>query len=98
MAIRPTIRGTSDGRAELIRRIRQPPTRLVGQSQERVQRAEAEPVTLVALPATPAPGFRLRTAVTDEEIDAQIVRLRSLIANDNIDPEAPVGSYLNFLV
>jgi hypothetical protein len=40
----------------------------------------------------------LRTATTNEEIEAQIARLRTLIANDNIDPDAPAGSYLNILL
>ena len=56
--------------------------------------------------ATPVPaerprpdrGFRLKTAVTPADIERQIQRLMNLIANDNIDPEAPPGSYLNLLV
>ncbi len=46
----------------------------------------------------PRPGFRLKTAETEQEIDQQIARLLSLVANDNIDPAAPPGSYLNMLV
>ncbi|EDP65249.1 hypothetical protein BAL199_01844 [alpha proteobacterium BAL199] len=50
--------------------------------------------------ATPRrePGYRLKTATSPDEIDRQIQRLMSLIANDNIDPDAPPGSYLNLLV
>jgi len=98
MALPPTIHGPTDGRAELIRRIRRPGAKAVGEAQEWGQQAEAEPVTHMALPTTPAPSFRLRTAITDEEIDSQVARLRVLIANDNIDPKAPPGSYLNFLL
>lgn len=43
-------------------------------------------------------GYRLKTATTDAEIEKQIQRLLSLIANDNIDPDAPPGSYLNLLL
>jgi hypothetical protein len=47
---------------------------------------------------TPAQGFRIRTASTDIEIEAQISRLSSLIANNNIDMNAPAGSYINLLL
>ena len=47
---------------------------------------------------TPAQGFRIKTASTDIEIEAQISRLSSLIANDNIDINAPAGSYINLLL
>jgi hypothetical protein len=46
----------------------------------------------------PAQGFRIRTALTDIEIEAQVSRLSSLIANDNIDMNAPAGSYINLLL
>ena len=46
----------------------------------------------------PRPGFRLKTAESEHEIDQQISRLLALVANDNIDPAAPPGSYLNMLV
>lgn len=46
----------------------------------------------------PARGRRLATASTNAEIERQIQRLMSLIANDNIDPDAPPGSYLNLVV
>lgn len=54
----------------------------------------------VETPARPRPerGFRLKTAVSPDEIERQIQRLMSMIANDNIDPDAPPGSYLNMLV
>lgn len=48
--------------------------------------------------SAPTPGFRLRTATTEADIDRQIVRLMGLIANDNIDRNAPPGSYFNVLV
>lgn len=50
--------------------------------------------------ARPGPdrGFRLKTAVAPADIERQIQRLMTLIANDNIDPDAPPGSYLNMLV
>ena len=48
--------------------------------------------------ARPTPGRRLKVAVTEAEIEAQIQRLMTLIANDNIDPDAPPGSYLNMLL
>ena len=60
----------------------------------------AAPAATPAIPerARPERGFRLRTAVMPEEIERQIQRLMTLIANDNIDPDAPPGSYLNLLV
>lgn len=48
--------------------------------------------------AAPARGYRLKTASTNAEIERQIQRLMVLIANDNIDPDAPPGSYLNLLL
>ena len=47
---------------------------------------------------TPTEGFRIRTASTDIEIETQTSRLSSLIANDNIDMNAPAGSYINLLL
>jgi hypothetical protein len=98
MAIPPTnIGAPSESRAELIRRITRPSPQktpavapLIEQTPAKVQ----EPQALQG----PQPGFRLRTATTNEEIEAQIIRLRNLIANDNIDPDAPTGSYLNILL
>jgi hypothetical protein len=48
--------------------------------------------------SAPTPGFRLRTATTDADIERQIKRLMALLANDNVDPDAPPGSYINFLI
>ncbi len=50
--------------------------------------------------ARPRPdrGFRLKTATSPQDIERQIQRLMNLIANDNIDPDAPPGSYLNMLI
>ena len=98
MALPPTNTGApSESRAELIRRITRPspqrtPTTppLVEQPPTRVQETQIQ--------SPPRQGFRLRAATTDQEIEAQITRLRNLIANDNIDPNAPVGSYLNILL
>jgi hypothetical protein len=56
------------------------------------------------VPAEPAArrrpdrAYRLKAAVSPDDIERQIQRLMSLIANDNIDPDAPPGSYLNMLV
>ncbi len=60
----------------------------------------AAPTAIPAIPERTRPerGFRLKTAVTPEEIERQIQRLMTLISNDNIDPDAPPGSYLNLLV
>ncbi|WP_193180019.1 hypothetical protein [Nisaea sediminum] len=78
----------------------------VGDIRGRVQRpavrrparvAPAEETPRIA-PSAPERGFRLRTATTDADIDRQIARLMTLIANDNIDPDAPPGSYINFLI
>ena len=98
MAIPPTnIGAPSESRAELIRRITRPsPQRtpaaapLIGKTPAKILETQAN--------LGPQPDFRLRTATTNEEIEAQILRLRSLIANDNIDPNAPTGSYLNILL
>ena len=86
MALRPT--GPGDSRI---------PSRTEGRA---VVRARVGP------PAAPAPaersapsrGYRLKTATTEAEIERQIQRLMVLIANDNIDPDAPPGSYLNLLL
>lgn len=83
-----------------------PGNRGVGDIRGRVQRpAVRRPARLVPAeetpqlaPSAPTRGFRLRTATTDADIDRQIARLMSLIANDNIDPDAPPGSYINFLI
>lgn len=45
------------------------------------------------------PGLvqRLRTAVSDDEIDGQIMRMFKMIAQGLINLAAPRGSYLNIL-
>ena len=58
--------------------------------------APAAPVPVERV--APARGYRLKTATTEAEIERQIQRLMILIANDNIDPDAPPGSYLNLLL
>jgi len=58
----------------------------------------ALPDTATPQKATPDRGYRLKTAISDADIERQIRRLMTLIANDNIDPDAPPGSYLNLLV
>lgn len=88
---------------------RRPGTGPVGVPGQRVRRpAVRRPEASAPAPAAdavpqlpssaPSPGFRLRTASTDAEIDRQIARLIGLLANDNIDPDAPPGSYINFLI
>jgi hypothetical protein len=86
MALRPT--GPQDAAVPTIRG--RPPR----PNPARTARPAPEPVER----STPRPGFRLRTAMTEADIDAQIDRLMKLIANDNIDPNAPSGSYLNFMI
>lgn len=83
--------GTQGGVGDIRGRVQRPAVRRPA----RVTTTEDAP----QLPSSaPTPGFRLRTATTDEEIDRQIARLLTLLANDNIDPDAPPGSYINFLV
>ncbi len=78
-----------------------------GEPQVPATRARPAGTPARAVPAAPSlpagrpqpdRGFRLRTAVSPDEIERQIQRLMNLIANDNIDPDAPPGSYLNMLV
>lgn len=98
MALPPTnTGGPSESRAELIRRITRPAPRRASSPGAVIEQPASTPAETRA-PTTPQPGFRLRTATTDVEIEAQIARLRTLIANDNIDPDAPTGSYLNILL
>ena len=97
MALTPTGINNSDAnRSELIRSIGQP------QSNNTPRTNTENPVSLNKLrgdkEGIPAQGFRIRTASTDNEIEAQISRLSSLIANDNIDMNAPAGSYINVLL
>jgi hypothetical protein len=86
----PRLPGNADGRVA-----RRPSTPAVQRPRTAVP---AEQPATVAAPRLPDPGYRLKTAITPEEIDRQIARLMALIANDNIDPDAPTGSYLNMLV
>jgi len=50
-------------------------------------------------PQQQRPGLvqRLRTAVSDDEIDGQIMRMFKMIAQGLINLAAPRGSYLNIL-
>jgi hypothetical protein len=98
MALPPTDAGaSSETRAEMIRRITRPSPQRTPTTAPVIEQTPAR-VQEVQVPTLPKPGFRLRAATTDEEIEAQLSRLRNLIANDNIDPNAPVGSYLNILL
>ena len=97
MALTPTgVNNPGITRSELIKSIRQPQSydtsratarRVVNPNQ--MQNDEN---------GTPTEGFRIRTASTDIEIETQTSRLSSLIANDNIDMNAPAGSYINLLL
>jgi hypothetical protein len=62
-----------------------------------VSRSEAG--TPPAQGAQQRPGLvqRLRTAVSDDEIDGQIMRMFKMIAQGLINLAAPRGSYLNIL-
>jgi hypothetical protein len=94
MALRPTgPRVPQDNERALVSRPAQRPAISRPSPASPARAAPVDPVR-----ARTRQGFRLRTAVTEEEIDAQIQRLMLLIANDNIDPDAPAGSYLNLLV
>lgn len=92
MALRPTGPGDSripartEGRAVVPTRVDVPFASVPAEKPAPVERS------------TPTRGYRLKTATTDAEIERQIQRLMVLIANDNIDPDAPPGSYLNLLL
>ncbi|MBH68689.1 MAG: hypothetical protein CMM58_10080 [Rhodospirillaceae bacterium] len=86
----------NETRAELIRRITQPGSRKAARSRQDKQITTENRVIDDTI--SPKPGFRIRTATTTEQMEAQISRLSSLIANDNIDMSAPAGSYINFLL
>lgn len=62
-------------------------------------RAKAGVATRSGEPPPERPGLaqRLRTAVTDDEIDGQIMRMFKMLARGLIDMAAPRGSYLNIL-
>lgn len=97
MALGPIGSNTSsETRAKLIRRITHPNTNKAPkpQSQELVTSEE----TVKLQNAETPPGFRIKTALTNDEIEMQIRRLSVLIANDNIDQGAPRGSYINILL
>jgi hypothetical protein len=82
MALPPTNTGApSETRAEMIRRITRPVPQKTETTAPLIEQA---PTRAPEKPALPQPGFRLRTATTNQEIDAQITRLRGLIANDNM--------------
>jgi len=97
MALGPISSNTSlETRAELIRRITNPNSNKTPkpQSQELVSSEK----TVQLQNAETQPGFRIKTALTNDEIEMQISRLSVLIANDNIDQGAPRGSYINILL
>lgn len=62
-------------------------------------RAEAGRAAATDQPQQQRPGLvqRLRTAVSDDEIDGQIMRMFKMIAQGLINLAAPRGSYLNIL-
>ena len=97
MALTPTgLNNPGITRSELIKSIRQPQSQNTSRA---TARRDVNPNQLQTdKSGTPAQGFRIRTASTDIEIEAQISRLSSLIANDNIDMKAPAGSYINLLL
>lgn len=92
MALRPTGPGDRDAA--------RPITPAQGRAAAPAIRPDASvPASSPAPLRTPPPrGRRLATANTNAEIERQIQRLMTLIANDNIDPDAPPGSYLNLVV
>ncbi|EKE77363.1 MULTISPECIES: hypothetical protein [Oceanibaculum] len=73
-----------------------------GQAGNRIQRgqgAQPRPDALLEGPRErPQRRSILRTAIDDTEIGRQLARLGRLLAADEIDMDAPRGSYLNFLV
>lgn len=73
-----------------------------GQTGTRIQRgreAEPRPDALLDGPRErPQRRSILRTAIDDTEIGRQLARLARLLAANDIDMDAPRGSYLNFLV
>ncbi|MSP48316.1 MAG: hypothetical protein EXQ95_03205 [Alphaproteobacteria bacterium] len=64
-----------------------------------VGRSEAGRATRPEGTGQQRPGLvqRLRTAVSDDEIDGQIMRMFKMIAQGLINLAAPRGSYLNIL-
>ena len=97
MALTPT--GTSvqgETRAELIRRITQPGSKRTAPPKWQKE-VNAEDLEVLGN-STPSKGFRIRAATTPEQMEFQITRLSTLVANDNVDMSAPAGSYINFLL
>ena len=86
----------TETRAELIRRISRPNTNKTPKPQSRETMEPEKKVQLQNI--EPQQGFRIKTALTNDEIAFQIRRLSVLIANDNIDQGAPRGSYINILL
>ena len=97
MALTPTgVNNPALTRSELIKSIRQPQSHDTSRA---TARRDVNPNQLKTdKNGMSAQGFRIKTASTDIEIEAQISRLLSLIANDNIDMNAPAGSYINLLL
>ena len=97
MALTPTgVNNPGITRSELIKSIRQPQSHNTSRA---TARRNVNPNQLQNdKTGTSTQGFRIRTASTDIEIEVQISRLSSLIANDNIDMNAPPGSYINLLL
>ena len=97
MALTPTgVSNPGITRSELIKSIRQP--QLHNTSRATALRDVNTNQLQADKNGSPTKGFRIRTASTDIEIEAQVSRLSSLIANDNIDINAPTGSYINLLL
>ncbi|NQW11411.1 MAG: hypothetical protein HQ481_16215 [Alphaproteobacteria bacterium] len=92
MALRPTGPGDRETvRPSVPARGRTTPP--AGRPEGAVPAATPEPAR-----TPPTRGRRLPAATTDADIERQIQRLMTLIANDNIDPDAPPGSYLNLII
>lgn len=73
-----------------------------GQAGSRIQRGQGTQPRADALLEGPRerPQRRsiLRTAIDESDIGKQLSRLARLLAADDIDMDAPRGSYLNFLI
>lgn len=98
MALPPTGSGPNDLRA----RAGLPPARRptgTGPGPAKASPAGAvEPALPQTTAAVPARGRRLRTAISEVDIERQIRRLLGLLASGDVDRKAPPGSYLNLLV
>ena len=97
MALIPTQSNVPEqSRADLIKRItRSPNEKMQKTSPARFSSSGAAEIQRSAVSQT---GFRLRTAVSDADIESQILRLQTLIANDNIEFNTLPGSYFNVLI